>query len=253
MKIVSYNINGIRAANKKGLASWINAYNADIYCFQETRANELQILAELADVKGYNCYYSIAAKAGYSGTCVLTKAKPNNVYYLFDSVKNVDEGRTVICEFNDFVLVNLYTPNGGSRLEFKLEYMEKILKEIDNLIKKNLEVVICTDFNIAHTPLDLSNPKQCQHFTGYLPEERELFDRYLQIGLYDSFRQLNPTAQCFSWSSYSSKAMNNEVGNVYRFDYIFVTEKILKRAEAAHILYEENYSDHYPVTLELEL
>lgn len=252
MKIVSYNINGIRASNKKGLANWINLYNADIYCFQETRASDVQILQELVTVSGYYVYYSIASKAGYSGTAVLTKVKPNNVYYSFNSVKNVDEGRTIVCEYDNFVLINLYTPNGGSRLEFKLEYMKKIKNEVNLLIKQNKQIVICTDFNIAHTPLDVSHPRQCEHFTGYLPVERALFDDYLQIGLYDSFRELNPTAQSYSWSSYSAKMVNNTSGRLYRFDYIFVTNKILQHATAAHILYNENYSDHYPVTLELD-
>lgn len=252
MKIATYNINGIRAASSKGLANWIKSTNYDIYCFQETRATIEQTQALLLEFSDYYIYYNSASKKGYSGTAVMTKVKPNNVRYVLNNLNYDDEGRIIVLEYDDFVLVDLYTPNGGTRLDFKLEFMRTFLKDMIEYIKQGKQIIICTDFNISHTPLDLSHPDECSKVTGYLDVERSLFDEYLKAGFYDSYRELYPQSKRYTWSSYRAKYTNNRVGYLYTFDYIFVTKDLLKNLKNCSVELNTNCSDHYPVVLQLD-
>lgn len=253
MKIVTYNINGIRAATRKGLLGWLQEQDADILCFQETRATHDQIQESLNGLEGYDRYDNVAERKGYSGTMVLTKRKPISVAYHTPSLVDDTEGRMILMEFEDFYLFNLYTPNGGSRYEFKMTFMEKLLGDIAVLIKKGKELIICTDFNVAHTDDDVSNPKYCARLSGFLPAERALFEAYLKIGLVDSYRLLHPTGKAFTWSSALSKTTGNLEGTRYRFDYIFVTAGLSKTVTQSETLYECSYSDHYPVQTEINI
>jgi exodeoxyribonuclease-3 len=266
MKIVSYNLNGIRASVRKGLLDWIKSGDVDIFCFQETRATLEEIydslnintnfnlfnLAENDGLKDYYMYFSVAEKKGYSGTGILTKIKPIcERKDLFKSLKINNEGRVIVLEFETFFLINVYIPN-GTRLDLKIEFLNDFLLDFKEFQKTNKKgVIICSDFNIAHTPLDLSNPKECARRTGFLPIEREIFDNYLKSGLIDSYRVKNPTSQIFTWSSYNSKKLDNTFGWRYRFDYIFINDKLVNKLIDCDVLFDKDYSDHYPVLLEI--
>ena len=251
MKIVTYNLNGIRSASKKGLIDFINREKADIYCFQETRATKEQIEQELESVQGYNLIINESERKGYSGTAVLTKIVPNEVSTQLKYVNFDNEGRLQVLDFNKFTLINLYTPNGYSRLEYKLNFIKLLINDIDLLIAGGKEIIFCTDFNISHNELDLSNPKECASISGFLPEERKLFEDLLDIGLYDTYRELYPNRQRHTWSSYPSKRANDKWGNLWTFDYIFVTENIMQQVRSCAINFETLCSDHYPVIAEI--
>lgn len=254
MKIVTYNLNGIRASTKNGLYDWLSTADVDIFCFQETRASEEQIMNCLTGLWNYDLYTNIAEKAGYSGTAILTKQKPIcERFDFFPSIKNIHEGRIIVLEYEKFFLIDFYAPN-GSRLEFKMNYMKNFLQDFENMQKKvNKPIIICTDFNISHTEKDVSNPKECAKRTGFLKEERELFDEYEKAGLIDSARLTHKDDQLFTWSSYTAKYNQNTKGWLYRFDYIFLTSPLDKAVKSCETLLEKTYSDHYPVMLELEI
>lgn len=251
MKIVTYNLNGVRAACNKGLNDWIQNSGVDIFCFQETRATEEQIKSVL-DTTGYHAYFNVAERKGYSGTGVLTKKEPLEVMTFLPSVKDDNEGRLLLIKYEGFSILDYYTPNGGSRLDFKFEFMNNVLNDIRAIIKDD-ELIICTDFNIAHTEQDVSNPKACRNRTGFLPEECKLFDEYLKAGLNDCYRRLHPQGEAYTWSSYSAKATGNKAGWLYRFDYIFASDSIADRLIKCDNLLDKDYSDHYPVLAEFNI
>ena len=250
MKIISYNINGIRSSTKKGLNDFIKNVNADIICLQETRATKEQILQSLENVEDYEIYINESQRKGYSGTAVLTKKKPNSYSEKLNYINFDNEGRLQVLEYDNFVLVNLYTPNGNSRLEFKLDFIKLLINDLDLLIADGKELVICTDFNISHEEIDLSNPKECAKVSGFLPEERELFDELLDIGLVDSYREIYKEKQRHTWSSYVSKRANDNWGDLYTFDYIFITNNIAENLRSAKIYHDVFCSDHYPIQVE---
>lgn len=250
MKIISYNINGVRAATKNGLANFIEKENADIFCFQETRADEAVVQDLLGRFAGYNLYSAEGERKGYSGVAALTKQKPLQVVtncFAFDN-----EGRVLVLEFEKFYIVNVYVPNGANRLEFKLLFLEKLLRELKTKLMPKKDVIICTDFNISFSPLDLSNPEGCKNTTGYLVEERDAFSDFFASGFVDSFRILHPFSQRFTWSSYGAKRIDNAAGNLYTFDYILVTRGLEKRVCESSVLLHVDCSDHYPVQMEMK-
>ena len=266
MKIVSYNINGIRASAKLGLIDWINEFGADVFCFQEVRCNESltkQILGQCekqislfddAQHKGvlqeffpiYNC----GNIAGYAGTLVLCKRKPDEVIYDMGEFWCDDEGRTTTVIFENLAIVNTYVPNGNSRLEFKMKYLDALTKFLDKLKEKYL-VVCVGDFNIAHCEIDLTNPKECKNKSVFLPIERKAFDDLLALGMIDCFRVLNPNLVKYSWRSYRS--MNDQSYNSwkYRIDYAVASRQLKEKIINCDIL-DLKYSDHLPVVLEIE-
>lgn len=248
MKIASYNLNGIRSATSKGLVEYINQSDIDIFCLQETRATIDQSNEVLEGLNpDYNCFFSESERKGYAGTAILTKLKPKNFYTILPSLSFETEGRITAMEFEDFTLVNCYVPNGGTRLDYKLDYLDKLNKDLSSLIKQGKELVFCADMNVAHLPLDVSKPNLAKHTTGYLDIEREKLDTTLSIGLKDLFRELNPETQSYSWTSYRAKKFGEDLGIAYRFDYIYATKKLKDKALVCWVDTSKPYSDHYPI------
>lgn len=253
MKIISWNVNGIRAVAKKNLFDDLQAMNPDIFCFQETKAQDDQVLETLTPVNGYHIYSNSAEKKGYSGTAILTKKEPVNVSRDFGIAEHDAEGRILCLEYENFFLVNVYVPNSGSDLK-RLKYRQKWDKAFFDYLK-NLEktkpVVVCGDFNVAHQSIDLARPKaNYNKAAGYMQEEIDGMDRFTQGGLVDSFRHFYPEkAGAYSWWSYRAGAREKNVG--WRIDYFLVSESFIPFVKNAFILGEIMGSDHCPVGIEL--
>ena len=249
MKLISWNVNGLRAIYKKGFMDIFKNLDADIFCIQETKMQEGQI--EL-DFDGYYEYYNYAERKGYSGTAIFTKQKPLNVTYGIGKEEHDKEGRVITLEFDDFYMVNCYTPNSGrelARLEYRMTWEEafrEYLKELDS--KK--PIIICGDLNVAHNEIDLKNPKTNRKNAGFTDEERGKIDLLLKSGFTDSFRKLYPDKEgCFTWWSYMFNARANNVG--WRIDYFLVSDRIINYMKDAYIYSDIMGSDHCPVGLEI--
>ncbi len=250
MKIVSWNVNGLRACIEKGFLDYFKDVNADIFCLQETKLSEGQVDLQL---DGYHQYWNYAVKKGYSGTAVFTKIEPLNVNYGIGDEKHDQEGRVITLEFHDFYLVNVYVPNaqrGLARLEYRLEWeaaMRSYLKELE--LRK--PVVLCGDLNVAHKEIDLKNPKSNRKNAGFSDEEREQMTLLLDSGFIDSFRYFYADkSDAYTWWSYMRQAREKNVG--WRIDYFIVSEKLAPRLKDAIIDCNIMGSDHCPVLLELE-
>ena len=249
MKLISWNVNGLRAIYKKGFMDIFKDLNADIFCIQETKMQEGQI--EL-DLNNYYEYYSYAERKGYSGTAIFTKIKPLNVSYGIGIEEHDKEGRVITLEFDEFYMVNCYTPNSGrelARLDYRMiweEEFRKYLKELDN--KK--PVIICGDLNVAHTEIDLKNPKSNRKNAGFTDEERGKIDILLKSGFTDTFRKIYPEKEgCYTWWSYMFNARANNAG--WRIDYFLVSDRISNNIKDAYIYSEIMGSDHCPVGLKI--
>ena len=250
MKLISWNVNGLRAIYKKGFVDIFEKLDADIFCIQETKMQEGQI--EI-DLKGYYEYYNYAERKGYSGTAIFTKIKPLNVSYGIGIEEHDKEGRVITLEFDDFYMVNCYTPNSGrelARLDYRMiweEAFREYLKELD--AKK--PVILCGDLNVAHTEIDLKNPKSNRKNAGFTDEEREKIDKLLKSGFTDTFRSIYPDKEgCYTWWSYMFNARMNNAG--WRIDYFLVSDRISKYINDAYIYSDIMGSDHCPVGLELK-
>lgn len=252
MRTVSWNVNGVRAATPKGLAEFLSADGADIVCLQETKARRDQFPEELLSADGYRLFTAEAEKAGYSGVAILTRIEPRAITEL--GMEEFDrEGRTLIADFDDFVLINGYFPNSqaeGKRLGYKIAYCDAIRDRADLLVADGRDVVICGDFNIAHRPIDLARPKANEKNPGYLPEEREWMTRFLDGGYVDAFRHFRPEPDRYTWWSYRMGAREKNIG--WRIDYHVVNERLLPRVRTAGIRDEVFGSDHCPVEIVLE-
>jgi len=252
MKIVSYNVNGIRAALKKGFIDWLVATDPDVVCLQEIKAQEDQLDLSLFEDAGYTYnYWFSAQKKGYSGVAILSKTEPNHVEF-GTGIESMDfEGRNIRADFNNVSVMSLYLPSGtnDARLNHKLEYMDMFQKYINNLQKEVPKLVICGDYNICHEAIDIHNPKM-KGVSGFLPEEREWLGNFLDSGLIDTFRYLNPELQKFSWWSYRANSRANNKG--WRLDYLLATTPLQENIKRSVILTEAVHSDHCPVMLELE-
>jgi len=269
MKIVTYNVNGIRAANKLGIIEWIKNFNADIYCFQEVRANlqttkdliegkpeQLDFFGQTVDgtliSKKYNIIYNCGNIAGYAGTMILSKIKPDFVYYDMGKFWQDEEGRTTTIIFGNNAIVNTYIPNGITRLEFKMQYLSALTKYLI-FLKQKYNVLCVGDYNISHNEIDLTNPKECANRSVFLPIERKAFGDILNIGYTDSFRFLNPNKIEYSWRSYKSRQIDSKISAwKYRIDYICVTSNLENKLADCQIL-DLPYSDHLPVVLDLDI
>ena len=250
-KIISYNVNGIRAAIKNGLIDWLIAANPDVLCLQEIKATEDVIPIELFEAIGYTYqYYFPAQKKGYSGVAILSKIKPNHVEYGTGFDYMDDEGRNLRADFDDFSVMSLYLPSGTNddRLDYKFQYMADFFNYAQQLIKSFPNLIICGDYNICHKPIDIHDPIRNKNVSGFLPEEREWLDKFINHGFVDSFRQFNQQPDQYSWWSYRANARNNNKG--WRIDYHLVTELFLTRLNKAYILPEAKHSDHCPVVIE---
>lgn len=252
MKIISYNVNGIRAAINKGFIDWLKAANPDVVCIQETKAHKEQLDLSLFEAAGYTYHYWFSAqKKGYSSVAILSKIKPNHVEY-GTGIESMDfEGRNLRVDFDDFSVMSLYLPSGTNdeRLGFKLNYMAEFQEYVDNLKKEIPNLIICGDYNICHQEIDIHNPKM-KGVSGFLPEERAWIGSFIDSGFIDSFRYLNKEPNHYSWWSYRANARNNNKG--WRIDYNMVSEPLKDKIKRAYILPEAKHSDHCPIVVEIE-
>ncbi|PHR73196.1 MAG: exodeoxyribonuclease III [Lutibacter sp.] len=253
MKILSYNVNGIRAALKKGFIEWLIAANPDVLCIQETKAHKEQLDLTLFEDAGYKYHYWFSAqKKGYSSVAVLCKNKPNHVEY-GTGIETMDfEGRNLRVDFDDISIMSLYLPSGTNdmRLDFKFNYMDEFQEYITNLRKEIPNLVICGDYNICHEAIDIHNPKM-KGVSGFLPEERAWIGDFIDSGFIDTFRHFNKEPDHYSWWSYRANARNNNKG--WRLDYCMASAPLKDKLKRAFILPNARHSDHCPVGVEIEI
>ena len=252
MKILSYNVNGIRAALNKGFADWLNAAEPDVICLQETKALEEQIDTALFEQIGYKHFWHSAQKKGYSGVAILTKTNPINVQE-GTGIEHMDiEGRVIRVDYKNISVISLYLPSGTNinRLEYKFKFMDDFLDYINSLKKDYPRLVICGDYNICHRAIDIHDPVRNKNVSGFLPEERQWIDTFINCGFVDSFRYLNPEPHQYSWWSYRANARINNKG--WRIDYNLVSDNLKNNIKRAYLLPEVKHSDHCPVGVELE-
>lgn len=251
MRLVSWNVNGLRAAVGKGFLDYFNSIDADIFCVQETKLQAGQIDLELP---GYEQYWNYAIKKGYSGTAVFSKREPLDVQYGIGIEEHDQEGRVITAEYPNFYLVNVYTPNsqrGLARLDYRMEWENDFRAYLKALDEKK-PAIICGDKNVAHQEIDLKNPKTNRKNAGFTDEERQKFSELLETGFVDSFRYLYPDREdAYTWWSYMGRARERNVG--WRIDYFVLSERIKDKIKAADIHSEIMGSDHCPVLLEIDL
>lgn len=249
MKLISWNVNGIRACLTKGFSDFFKEINADIFCIQETKCQPDQVELEF---DGYTSYWNSAEKKGYSGTAIFTKEKPKNVTYGIGIEEHDKEGRVITLEFDDFYMVNIYTPNskrGLERLSYRQIWEDEIRKYLLKL-NESKPVIMCGDLNVAHKEIDLKNPKSNRGNAGFTDEERSKMTELLDAGFIDTFRLLYPDKEnAYSWWSYMGHAREKNVG--WRIDYFIVSKDIENRVKKATIYPEIIGSDHCPVGLEI--
>ena len=254
IRLLSWNVNGIRAVYKKGFLDWFAQESPDILCLQETKANEDQLSTALKDIEGYTSYFSSAERKGYSGVAIYTKKKPASVSNGFGIDQFDNEGRTLIVDYGDFVLFNIYFPNGKSsaeRLDYKMRFYDAFLEFIDRMKQENRNVVVCGDVNTAHKEIDLARPKENSKISGFLPEEREWMDKFVGHGYVDTFRMFNDQPGNYSWWDQMTRARDRNVG--WRIDYFFVNEDFRSHIKDAFILPDVMGSDHCPVGINVDV
>lgn len=254
MKIVSYNVNGIRSAITKGLVDWLKEDQFDIVCFQELKAATESIPAELFQELGYHTYWFSAQKKGYSGVGVISKVAPLAVTYGNENEQSNYEGRVIKLEFEHFVLINAYFPSGSSgdeRQVYKYQWLDEFYTYIQEVKKAGKPVIVTGDYNICHTEIDIHNPKSNKDTSGFLPEERAWMDKWFQAGMVDTFRHICKDPHHYSWWSFRANARNNNKG--WRIDYISVDQSIQDKIVDAKIFPAVKHSDHCPVYLDINL
>lgn len=253
MKIISYNVNGVRAAMTKGLIEWLKSANPDVLCLQEIKALESQIEKTAFEDLGYKYqYWHSAEKKGYSGVAILSKIKPNHIE-IGSGINYMDvEGRILRADFDTVSVMSLYLPSGTNidRLDFKLTFMADFQKYIDSLKESYPNLIICGDYNICHKAIDIHDPIRNANVSGFLPVEREWLDNFMKSGFIDSFRHFNKEPHNYSWWSYRANARNNNKG--WRIDYNLVAQPLENRLQRALILPEAKHSDHCPILVEIE-
>lgn len=253
MKIISYNVNGIRAAMRKGFIDWLKVANPDVICIQETKASKEQVEVAEIEAAGYPYHYWFSAqKKGYSGVAIFSKIKPNHVEY-GTGIESMDfEGRNVRLDFDHLSVMSLYLPSGTNiaRLEHKLNYMAEFQEYITNLKKEIPNLVICGDYNICHQAIDIHDPVRNANVSGFLPVEREWIGNFIDNGFIDSFRYFNKEPHNYTWWSYRANARNNNKG--WRIDYNLVSQPLQENLKRAVILSDAKHSDHCPLLVELE-
>src|SRR5210317_155308 len=254
MKIISYNVNGIRAALKKGFLDWLEAANPDVLCLQETKAHKDQLDLSLFEAAGYPYHYWFSAqKKGYSGVAVLCKTKPEEVVY-GTGIDYMDfEGRNLLVRYPEISIMSMYLPSGTNqdRLDFKFNYMDDFLDYTKSLKETDPNLVICGDYNICHQAIDIHDPVRNKNISGFLPEERAWLSALLESGFTDSFRQINTAPDQYSWWSYRANSRANNKG--WRLDYALVSSPLAAKISNAQILSAAVHSDHCPVTVEISL
>lgn len=255
MRLYSWNVNGLRAAQGKGFLDWMQQAQPDVLCLQETKCHPDQLEEGLRTPAGYHTYWAWAEKKGYSGVALYSKTQPLTVQIGLGIPEYDREGRTIVADYGDFVLINAYFPNGSrdhSRVPFKMAYKADFLSFCNDLRAQGKAVVFCGDVNTSHQEIDLARPRQNQTTTGFLPEERAWIDQVVAQGYVDTFRALYPDrAGAYSWWSYIGGARGRNVG--WRLDYFFVSPDLWPRVAGAAIHVDVTGSDHCPVSLALEL
>jgi exodeoxyribonuclease-3 len=252
VRLISWNVNGIRAVAKKGFVEWLSTEKPDILCLQETKAWPEQVPPEILAPKGYRTYWSKPVKKGYSGVAMFTKEKPISVGLSMGEERFDAEGRYIMAEFADFFLANVYFPNGKAspdRLAYKLAFYDRFLDITDGARGTGKPVIFCGDVNTAHKPIDLTHPKANEDVSGFLPIEREWMDKVLRHGYVDTFRHFDRSPEKYTWWDYKTAARERNVG--WRLDYFFASEDLLPRLRSATILRDVMGSDHCPVGIEL--
>lgn len=253
MHLFSWNVNGVRAAQKKGFLEWLHQERPDVLAIQETKCQPDQLDPELRQPDGYHAYWAYAERKGYSGVALFTVQEPRSVQIGLGIPEYDQEGRTIIADYGDFTLLAAYFPNGSrdhSRVPFKMAYKRDFLTFCNDLVTAGKSVIFCGDINTAHREIDLARPKQNQNTTGFLPEERAWIDEVISQGYVDTFRSLNLEREgAYSWWSYIGRARDRNVG--WRLDYFFVSPDLVPRVASAGIHADVLGSDHCPVSLTL--
>lgn len=254
MRIISYNVNGIRAAINKGFVDWLKTDPADIICLQEIKAHKENVAFHLIEELGFETYWCPAEKKGYSGVAIFSKIKPDDVAYGCHMEQSNTEGRIIRADFGDITLINAYFPSGTSgeiRQTYKYQWLDEFFDYVNELRKQRPKLIICGDYNIAHKEIDIHDPKGNKNTTGFLPEERAWMDKFLSNGYIDTFRHFNKEPHHYSWWSqrFPSVRLNNKG---WRIDYISVTDALEPQLMHAAIYPDVKHSDHCPVFLEIK-
>ena len=252
MKLFSWNVNGVRAIEKKGFLDWFSSESPDILCIQETKAKFEQLPDTLQHIDGYFSYWHSAEKLGYSGVATFSKKEPLHVQYGLGIDKYDKEGRVIITEFENFLLYNIYFPNGQKdeiRLQYKLDFYDDLLKILDDQVASGNNVIVAGDWNTAHKEIDLANPKANANYSGFMPVERAQLDTYIDHGYVDSFRLFHDEADRYSWWTYRFGARQRNIG--WRIDYFFTNQEFADNISDADIHEDVMGSDHCPVSIEL--
>lgn len=252
MKIISYNVNGVRSAINKGLITWLKSTNPDILCLQEIKLSETELVSPLFEELGYYCHWYPAQKRGYSGVAILSKIKPNKVHYGIGNSLFDDEGRILRADFDTFSILSMYFPSGSSgdeRQGLKMTFLDDFLFYMQELKKELPNLIISGDVNICHREIDIHNPKGNANSSGFLPAERAWVGKFLDTGYVDTFRHFNQEPHHYTWWSYRAGAKQKNLG--WRIDYHFATESLKNRLASAAIHPDQLMSDHCPIELNL--
>jgi exodeoxyribonuclease III len=253
MRIISYNVNGIRSAEKKGFIQWLESDPADVICLQEIKANKEDVPVADIEAAGYQVYTYSAQKKGYSGVAILTKIKPTNVAYGNGLTQSDAEGRVIRADFGDITLINAYFPSGTSgddRQTYKYQWLDEFFAFLDDIGKTRPKLIVCGDYNICHKAIDIHDPVRNKKYTGFLPEERAWMDKLFENGFVDTFRHFNSEPHQYTWWSAFANARSSNKG--WRIDYINVTEPLTAKLKHAEIMPHIVHSDHCPVFLEIK-
>ena len=256
LKLLCWNVNGVRSVVNKGFFDWLNKEKPAVLCLQETKAQPDQLNQALREPEGYHAYWSHPEQKGYGGVATFTQEKPLRVEKDFASlgIQFDVEGRVILTEYSGFVLLNIYFPNGKkdeSRLKYKMDFYDRFLDFVESLRKKQDRIVVCGDFNTAHKEIDLARPKENEKVSGFLPMERAWMDKFVACNYVDTFRWFNQQPGQYSWWDLKSRARERNVG--WRIDYFFVTRELVPSVASAFIMSEVTGSDHCPVGITLRL
>lgn len=254
IKILSWNVNGIRAIHRKGFLNWLFKEQPDILCLQEIKAHNEQIPEDIRNIEGYYAYFAPAQRKGYSGVGILTRSEPVDIKKGFGRAEFDNEGRTLLLDFGKFVLLSVYFPNGGmsdARLKYKLDFYDAFLEFINNLKTQEKKIIICGDINTAHTEIDIARPKENEKVSGFLPEERAWIDRLIASGFIDSYRVFHHGGGNYTWWDYKSRARERNIG--WRLDYFFITLNLRRSLKSAFIMPDIQGSDHCPIGIEISV
>lgn len=254
LRIMSWNVNGLRAIQKKGFADWIKTENPDILCLQETKISDDQITDLFTNPNGYKTYFSCAEKRGYSGVAIYTRREPKSISNGFGLKKFDCEGRILIADYEDFILMNIYYPNGKAspeRLQYKMDFYEAFLTYAEKIKADGKNLIICGDINTAHKEIDLAHPKKNETISGFLPIEREWMDKFCGCGYVDTFRMFNNEPGQYTWWHVITNARERNIG--WRIDYFFVNEGFKNSIKSSFILPDVMGSDHCPIGIEIDI